>query len=109
MLAALLLYSSTQEKGQTALCKQTPRLQGLKGWCHPQAQGFAAAMVASHGPDDCVQRLINSTAMGAGFGVFAGAVTANWTDRLAIVDNKAWPAFKRVGAAHFCLALADAS
>ncbi len=63
-------------------------------------------MVASHGPDDCVQRLINSTAMGAGFGVFAGAVTANWTDRLAIVDNKAWPAFKRVGAPHLCLALA---
>ena len=66
-------------------------------------------MVASHGPDDCVQRLINSTAMGGGFGVFAGAVTANWTDRLAIVDNKAWPAFKRVGAPRSCLALAHLS
>ncbi|KAK9832809.1 hypothetical protein WJX81_003191 [Elliptochloris bilobata] len=54
-------------------------------------------MVASHGPDDCVQRFINSTAFGGAAGVFFGAVTANWTDTLAIVDNNAWPAFKRVG------------
>lgn len=55
-------------------------------------------MVAPHGPDDCVQRLVNGTAVGLLAGLFGGAVTANWTDSIAIVDNKAWPAFKRVGA-----------
>ena len=55
-------------------------------------------MVAPHGPDDCGKRLVYGTGAGLVAGLFSGAVTANWTDSLAIVDNKSWPAFKRVGA-----------
>ncbi len=58
----------------------------------------AHAMVAPHGPDDCGKRLVYGTGAGLLAGLFGGAVTANWTDSLAIVDNKSWPAFQRVGA-----------